>query len=427
MDYWILLEIISRIWGRWVFSVASPPKKPTSSFFEIASSYLHGEIILKPSRRIGLASILGLAFLTIFLTTYQAVTAQTPTEPPLPTESPGGASGQPGVSNDYCLSCHAAPDMQTTLPSGEVLYLTVDPEIYRNTVHGLQGYACVQCHTDIREFPHPPLKAETRRDVTLLYYQTCARCHQAMYEKTLDSVHQQALDEGNKNAAVCTDCHGAHNVLPPGEPRTRIPSTCRNCHSTIYETYTESVHGEALIGEGNQDVPTCIDCHGVHNVSGPSNRPFHLFSPQICARCHADKELMDKYGISTNVFNSYVADFHGTTVIFDQSFPDQEMNKPVCIDCHGVHNMKQVDEQESQVMKENLIDTCRKCHPDASANFTDAWLSHYQPDRNHYPAVYYTNLFYKFFIPAVLGGMAIFVVGDASRRILNRRRKKNHE
>jgi len=331
---------------------------------------------------------------------------------------------QPGVSNETCLECHAQPGMQTTLPSGEVLYLTVDPEVYNQSVHGAQGYACIQCHTDIREYPHPPMTAQTRRDITLEYYQSCARCHQNMYDKTLDSVHQKALEGGNKEAAVCTDCHGYHDVTDPKEPRTRIPQTCERCHSLLYEEYSKSVHGEALIGEGNPDVPTCIDCHGVHNVSGPSNAPFRLFSPQICARCHANEELMSKYGISTNVFNSYVSDFHGATVIFDQNYPDQEFNKPVCIDCHGVHDMKKVDTAESQVMKENLLNTCQLCHPSATANFTDAWLSHYEPDPQHYPIVYYVNLFYKIFIPGVLGFMALFVIGDAGRRLIIRRREK---
>jgi predicted CXXCH cytochrome family protein len=220
-----------------------------------------------------------------------------------------------------------------------------------------------------------------------------------MYDKTLDSVHQQAQEPGNQEAAVCTDCHGSHDVTDPAEPRTRIPQTCERCHSLIYEQYASSVHGEALIGEGNPDVPTCIDCHGVHNVSGPSNTAFRLFSPELCARCHADEELMSKYGISTNVFNSYVSDFHGTTVIFDQQYPDQEFNAPVCIDCHGVHNMHNVDTAESQVMKENLLNTCQQCHPSATSNFTDAWLSHYEPDPQHYPLVYYVDLFYKIFIP----------------------------
>ena len=337
------------------------------------------------------------------------------------------ASSYQGVANETCLSCHATPGMETTLPSGEILYLTVDPEVFNNSTHGKNGYACVQCHTDISEYPHRPLEAQTRRDVSLLYYQNCARCHQDKYDATLDSVHQQALENGNEEAALCVDCHGYHNVSDPNEPRSKSPQTCERCHSLIYAEYAESVHGSALLGEGNPDVPTCIDCHGVHNVSGPSNSDFHLFSPQICAECHADEELMGKYGISTNVFNSYVSDFHGTTVIFEQQFKGQKTNKPVCIDCHGVHNMKKVDEKESQVIRDNLLTTCQRCHPGATSNFADAWLGHYEPSLERFPAVYLVDLFYKIFIPAVLGFMVLFVAGDATRRLINSRREKSDE
>ena len=361
----------------------------------------------------------GLIILASLWLASQAEASQDATEPGSPFEQE--------VANETCLACHATPGMQTTLPSGEILYLTVDPQVYAESVHGQQGYACVQCHTDIRAYPHRPLTAQTRRDVTLLYYQNCARCHQDKYQATLDSVHQEALAEGKKEAAVCTDCHGYHDVSKPDEPRTKIPQTCERCHALIYQEYAGSVHGSALIGEGNPDVPTCIDCHGVHNVSGPSSGPFHLYSPQICATCHADKALMAKYGINTDVFETYVADFHGTSVIFAQKYPGQETNKPVCIDCHGVHNMKKVDDLESQVIKQNLITTCRRCHPNAAPSFADAWLGHYTPDASRYPIVYYVNLFYQIFIPTVLGGMAIFVIGDVSRRLINRRRKPVHD
>lgn len=337
------------------------------------------------------------------------------------------APNSQGVANETCLSCHGSPGMQTTLPSGEILYLTVDPENFAHSIHGEQGYACVQCHTDIREYPHRPLDAQTRRDVSLLYYQNCARCHQDKYDATLDSVHQQALDEGNQEAALCVDCHGYHDVADPKETLTSVPETCERCHSLIHAEYADSVHGSALIGEGNPDVPTCIDCHGVHNVSGPSNTDFHLFSPQLCAECHADEELMGEYGISTNVFDSYISDFHGTTVIFEQQFEGQETNKPVCIDCHGVHNMKMVDNAESQVIRENLLYTCQRCHPEATSNFADSWLGHYEPDINRFPAVYLVDLFYRIFIPVVLGFMVLFVFGDATRRLINRRRERKDE
>jgi hypothetical protein len=332
-----------------------------------------------------------------------------------------------GVDNETCLACHNAPGMQMTLPSGEILYLTVERETYNNSVHGKGGYACVQCHTDITGYPHPPRTVATQREYTLELYRSCIRCHQDKYDATLDSVHQKALAAGNQQAAVCTDCHGAHDITPPDEPRSRIPQTCEKCHSQIFNLYQESVHGAALFGEGNPDVPSCVDCHGVHNVSGPANQPFHLNSPQICASCHSDQELMSQYGISTDVFDTYVSDFHGTTVVlFEKTTPDQETNKPVCIDCHGVHDMRKVDDPESRVIKENLLSTCQRCHPDATANFPNAWLSHYRPSPEHHPTVYYVNLFYQFFIPAILGGMAIFVVLDGSRRLINRRRERGH-
>jgi hypothetical protein len=332
------------------------------------------------------------------------------------------------LDTEACLSCHDTPGMQTTLSSGEPLFLSVDRTTYMESTHGKLGYACVQCHTDISDFPHDPVTATTRREFTLQLYTSCAECHQGMYDATLDSVHQKALAAGNQEAAVCTDCHGAHDIGPPDQPRSLIPQTCERCHSQIYQRYEESVHGAALIGEGNPDVPSCIDCHGVHDIQGPSTGPFHLFSPQICAECHADDELMNRYGVSTEVFETYVADFHGTTVVlFEAIAPDQETNKPVCIDCHGVHDMRSVDEPESTVMKENLLGTCQKCHPDASANFPGAWLSHYEPSRENAPLVYFVNLFYRILIPGMIGGMLLFVIADGSRRILNRRRERPHE
>ncbi|MCI0519363.1 MAG: cytochrome c3 family protein [Chloroflexi bacterium] len=331
-----------------------------------------------------------------------------------------------GVDNESCLACHGEPDQEITLPSGEVFYLTVERDIYYDSVHGKAGYACVQCHTDIREYPHPELTAQSLREITLDLYPSCARCHQDKYDATADSVHSQALTEGNPDAAVCTDCHGAHNTVTPGEPRTHIPETCERCHSQIYAQYAESVHGGALIGEGNPDVPTCTDCHGSHSVEGPSTSPFRLHSPEICARCHTDPELMGKYNLSTNVLTTFVSDFHGTTVLFEARAPGQETNKPVCIDCHGVHDIRKTDDPQSTVIKANLVTTCQRCHPDASANFSAAWLSHYEPSPEHSPAVYYVNVFYQYFIPILLGGMALFVATDVGRRIYGRFQEKKH-
>jgi hypothetical protein len=125
------------------------------------------------------------------------------------------------------------------------------------------------------------------------------------------------------------------------------------------------------------------------------------------------------------VLNTYVADFHGTTVVlFDKSFPDQPTNKPVCTDCHGVHDIVRADDPNKGLeTRENLLVRCQQCHPDATTNFPDSWMSHYIPSPEKYPIVYYVNLFYKFFIPAVLGPMAVLVVMDFGRMMVNRFRK----
>jgi hypothetical protein len=263
----------------------------------------------------------------------------------------------------------------------------------------------------------------------------CQRCHASQYELAHDSVHARAQAAGNRDAAVCSDCHTAHAVqdwvdeqtgetLP--EARAIIPQTCAQCHSAIHAEYLTSVHGSALTEENNPDVPTCIDCHGVHNIEDPTTAAFRLASPQLCAKCHTDPQVMNKYGISTDVLNTYVADFHGTTVaIFEKQTPDAETNKPVCYDCHGVHNIKRADDPEKGLqVKENLLATCQKCHPDAQENFPTAWLSHYIPSPEKYPLVYYVDLFYKIFIPMVLGGMALLVTLDVSRSAINYRRRR---
>jgi hypothetical protein len=53
-------------------------------------------------------------------------------------------------------------------------------------------------------------------------------------------------------------------------------------------------------------------------------------------------------------------------------------------------------------------------------------MSHYVASPTRFPLVYYVNLFYKFFIPAVIGGMLVFVVSDIIRRRLDARKGGAH-
>lgn len=332
--------------------------------------------------------------------------------------APADAQG-PVLADPECLGCHSNSNLNRTLPSGEPLSLYVDAALVAESVHGKKNIACAQCHSTITRFPHPEFVVADRRDVTLKLYGQCRQCHAENYSKSLDSAHARALAAGERNAAVCTDCHTAHTVTPPDQPRARIPQTCAQCHSTIFDDYAKSVHGADVLNGANPDVPTCIDCHGVHNIGDPTTAAFRLKSPEICARCHTDPKRMAKYKISTNVLNTYVADFHGTTVqLFEKQSPATPTNKPVCYDCHGVHNIRKPDDPNATVFKENLLKTCQQCHPDATdKTFTAAWMSHFDASPAKYPLVYYVNLFYTILIPLVIGGMALFVALDIYRRV----------
>lgn len=344
----------------------------------------------------------------------------------------------PQSEDALCQTCHSLLSSQLELASGDTIDLNVDPQVLVNSVHGdrvIEGVQytslrCTDCHMDkgVQGFPHEPVAAETRRQRSIDMQQSCQECHAEIYEKNADGVHGQHIAEGQLQAATCTDCHGHHDIQDPANPRQRISETCGSCHSAINEQYVMSVHGAALLGDDNPDVPVCTDCHGAHLIEDPTTAQFRVSSPNMCGSCHADVDLMAKYNISTDVFNTYVADFHGTTVtLFEHESPHERTNMAVCYDCHGVHNILPATDENSQVIKANLLATCQQCHPDATENFPDAWTSHYKPSLEHYPIVYFVDLFYAIVIPATVGGFVLFIGSDIFRRVRERFQRKRGE
>jgi hypothetical protein len=316
-----------------------------------------------------------------------------------------------------------------TFANGDALSTYVDIAAYDEGVHS--NMACQLCHANITAYPHPENSAQSAHEYTQQYKATCTQCHPNQTQATMDNAHSKLAADGNTNTPICADCHTPHATAPiakdaNGDPapseNAKIATVCSKCHSAIVDQYKTSVHGSAVFEEANLDVPACGDCHGIHNLKPARTIEFRLDSPSLCSDCHSRADIMDKYGISTQVTTTYLADFHGTTVtLFEKQSPDQDTNKAVCYDCHGVHNIAAADDpQKGLQVKQNLLKACQRCHPDATDNFPDSWTSHYIPSREKYPVVYFVNLFYKFFIPTVLGGMALFVVTDIFKRISDR-------
>jgi hypothetical protein len=377
-----------------------------------------------------LALTFGAALLLVFLWYFSiggVLVAFASGPPPDGPETPDKA-----MDNEECLSCHSRPGQELVLPSGEAISITVDPDAFGMSVH--QDLTCTSCHSEVGGFPHESHGSQTLRDHALVHADTCQVCHEEHYVETGDSIHQELLEAGNQNAPTCADCHlqhaqqAVHEVDSPYvTERIMVAQVCAQCHSTIYEEYVDSVHGQGVAEDNNLDEPTCIDCHGVHGIANPLTAKFRLSSVEMCADCHTDPERMEKYELSTDVLNTYVADFHGTTVtLFEKQHPDELTNKAVCYDCHGVHNIKRTSDPEHGLhVKENMLAACQSCHPDADSSFPDSWMSHYIPSPEHYPLVYYVQQFYNLMIPSVLGGMVLFIGTDVYRRlVINRKKNK---
>ncbi len=330
------------------------------------------------------------------------------------------------AEQDDCLGCHGSDPSQTMdLPSGEKLSLYVDQAVFAKSVHG-EILRCCDCHADKTGYPHDSKPFQTRRDVTVAYYEQCKSCHFANYTKTLDGVHFAVMAKGNRKAALCVDCHGFHDISRPTEPRARISQTCAGCHADVNKVYLKSVHGKGLTA-GNQDVPVCTDCHRAHDIADPRDGSLALRTPEICGRCHTDAKLMARYGLSTKVVDTYLRDFHGMSASLTRGHlkPGEKRDPKtlvaaVCTDCHGVHDIARTDDPGSPVVRANLVKTCRKCHAGATDNFPASWLSHYEPSPEKAPLVWAVQLFYRLMIPFMIGGLVLQIALHLWRVVVNR-------
>ena len=324
------------------------------------------------------------------------------------------------AEEESCLGCHGTdPEMSMELPSKEKLPLYVDQAVFAKSVHG-EMLRCTECHADKSDYPHEAKPFKTRRDVTVAYYEQCKKCHFSNYTKTLDGVHFQLAQKGNKQTAVCVDCHGSHNIGRPSEPRSRVSQTCAGCHKGVADVYATSVHGKAM-KDGNPDVPVCTDCHRAHDVADPRAGALSLRTADICGRCHTDEKLMKKYELSANVVDSYLNDFHGMAASLQKGKRGKgDRLAAGCTDCHGIHDIQRAEDPKSSVMRANLVQTCRKCHPDATDNFPAAWMSHYEPSFKKTPLVWSVRLFYYMLIPFILISLAVQIALHLWRVVVNR-------
>jgi cytochrome b subunit of formate dehydrogenase len=371
--------------------------------------------------------------------------------------------------DEDCLTCHADNTLTKEL-NGKQISLFVDGKKLQHSIHGSMKLACVDCHKDVKTLAHdtPPQKVlceSCHADAKDVYAHsmharvtstgriaadcqdchgnahevlagghsdspinhghipaTCGRCHGQKFLMESngvsaqpfisyqESVHGRATEKGSKEAAVCTDCHGSHAIIPPSEAQSSIykmnvPATCGKCHSEITQAFNQSIHGQA-IAHGNQLSPVCTDCHGIHSIKSHKdpNSPVaeQNLSRDTCAHCHEGVRLSSEFGIPGNRVSTYMDSYHGLAA------KGGSVVAANCSSCHGVHNILPSSDPHSTINRTNLNATCGKCHKGATQKFTLTPV-HFA-DGGHSRAIgsqitRWVRIIYTILILGVIGGM----------------------
>src|SRR3989304_7149007 len=293
-----------------------------------------------------------------------------------------GVALKKGVSDaPRCKSCHGTHDIKSKNDSTSQTARSNIPDI------------CGKCHGS--------LKFVERQKGILSANPYIA------YRK---SIHGEAIAGGATKAAICTDCHGSHNLKPPNDENSlvskkNIASTCGKCHYGIYKVFEESIHGKAARA-GVSDAPTCTDCHGIHAIKSHINPKSSVSEAAIsittCPKCHSGIRLTEEYGVAAQRVSSYLDSFHGLAKRGGSHIVAN------CASCHGVHDILPSSDPKSTINKNNLPVTCGKCHPGAGKNFAKGAI-HVIPSLEGdfgTKIVFYVKWFYIFLIISTIGGMA---------------------
>jgi len=257
-----------------------------------------------------------------------------------------GLAGTPAAAQsvDDCLACHADADLTGTRDGGEIS-VHVDGELFAGSVHG--ALDCVGCHAD--------LEGTDGHDEEVARVD-CGTCHGDQLGAVGRGVHAKL--DGDRMAAGCVDCHGAHEVKPPARPGAL---RCADCHEDVVTAQRASLHGQAA-ARGDALAPTCVTCHGGHAMlpaRDPRARTAVMNVPLLCGECHkAGTEVSRFRDIpQEEILEHYADSIHGQG-LFEKGL----IVTAVCTSCHTAHFILPHTDARSSIAAKNLAATCMQCH-----------------------------------------------------------------
>ena len=227
----------------------------------------------------------------------------------------------------------------------------------------------------------------------------CLTCHQ---EANLGTVQ----DNGEaKDLHVGAEAYkdSAHGLLP-----------CSSCHINFSHNPHEMVKNAEFFAKTAGEA--CRNCHDdqfemyKQSYHGTLNREGVVAGVKapLCVDCHGAHEVKK---VDTLEYRQEIQDVcgkcHGGR---ESTFLDSYHGKAItlgrgavatCVDCHGSHSILPVSNPKSTLSEANILPTCQGCHPEASTGFT-TFLVHITPTSPKAPLIVFgVAMFYLAMIVAV--------------------------
>jgi cytochrome b subunit of formate dehydrogenase len=214
------------------------------------------------------------------------------------------------MSNADCLRCHSDPTLRAAADGRS---LTVDVMGHGQSIHGRKNVSCAQCHSGASA-------AVERSCATITEKVNCGVCHDAQVSDYRRGRHGQLHAAGDANAPTCVDCHGRHDILENSVPEDASPML------------------QALVRQS----PT-----------------FSRNVPALCAKCHREgaPAAVRYFGTEEKIVEHYQESIHGRGLLSSGLTVTA-----TCSDCHSPHKELPKSDPESTISKKNIVATCGRCH-----------------------------------------------------------------
>ncbi len=375
----------------------------------------------------------------------------------------------------YCLSCHKEKSLTRTRPDGTVDSLYVNSADIEHSIH-YQKTSCIKCHPNVSRRKTPVCKEAGPVD--------CTTCHAEQGDETRKSIHGQLVEKGDPNGPRCTDCHGTHNVLARTDINApiftrNIPNLCAKCHregekaavryqgteTEVVAHYQESIHGKGLLESGLMVSAVCTNCHTAHRVlpSHDDSSSVHprqvaktcgtchlgimehfnssIHSPLLsqtdkklptCNSCHKSHEIkrVDRTDFRAQILGQCGECHQDVTETYFQTYHGKvsQLGSTIaakCSDCHGSHSILPVTNLASTLSRNNIVETCKKCHPNSNRKFA-GYLTHAtHHNRIKYPILFYTFWAMTLLVIAVFAFFGLHTLMWIPRSVRERKRLKD--